>query len=260
MNPELASPLPVETSERPKDYYPQLYKMSRFVLRSIYDVRIQGEENILDEPAIYAANHVKFADSLLMSMVHTEQTGEPMRFVVKKEYLEGKGINNKGRLGAPVKWFMEHTWQIPVDREAGDASSTLKMVREVKAAKKRGESTGIHPGGTRIDESEGLTRFNEGVGLAAVSADLAAVPVSIEYGERPHWYSKIPVLLQYGTPITPEEFPLLPDPESSDAEQKRLTSKEKIRRVTMALEERVATMLDIARTGTKAVLKKYLED
>ncbi len=249
----------------PADYYRQLYVLSRFVLNRTYDVQIEGEENILDEPAIYAANHVQFADSLLMSAIHTEHTGAPMRFVIKQEYVEGSGLNNKGKLGRSTKWFMEHTWQIPVDREAKDSgASAMRMVRLAQAALQRGESVGIHPGGTRIDESEGLPRFNDGVGLIALTSRKPLVPVSLQYGEAEGRFKKTPVIVKYGEPVMPVDFSTLPDPDiilSTEAaetrEHERLTSKERVRRITSTAEARVAGLLNVARTGKKAVLKKH---
>ena len=254
-----------EKNVPPADYYRQLYVLSRFVLNRVYDITVEGEENILDEPAEYAANHVEFADSLIMSMIHTEATGRPMRFVIKQEYVDGLGIDDQGKYGRPVKWFMEHTWQIPVDREANDGgASAMAMVRKAKEAKKRGESIGIHPGGTRIDEAAGLPRFNDGVGLIALSGGFPVVPVSLQYGEKEGRFKKTPVLVKYGEPVHPVQFSSLPDPDiqlskeaASEREEVRLTSKERIRRITTTAEARVAQLLNIGRTGVKAQLKKY---
>lgn len=256
------------TPERPKDpadYYRQLYVVSRFVLHRLYDVRVEGSENILEEPASYAANHVNFSDSLIMSMLHTEKTGEAMRFVIKQEYLEGKGLDNNGKLGRSTKWFMEHTHQIPVDREAKDSgASAMRMVRQAKEIFKNGESIGIHPGGTRIDESGGLPRFNDGIGLIALSTGTPVVPVSLQYGESEGRFRKTPVVVKYGEPVMPYQFPTLPDPdveltpEAAEArEAERLSSKERVRRITQTAEARVAALLNVGRTGIKAQLKKY---
>ena len=263
--PAESTPKHQEKNVQPADYYRQLYVLSRFVLNRVYDITVEGEENILDEPAEYAANHVEFADSLIMSAIHTEKTGQPMRFVIKQEYVDGLGLDDKGKLGRSTKWFMEHTWQIPVDREAEDGgASAINMVRKAKEAKKRGESIGIHPGGTRINEAEGLPRFNDGVGLIALSAGLPVVPVSLQYGEKTGRFRKTPVLVKYGEPVHPAQFSNLPDPDidlSQGAavarEAQRLTGKERIRRITTTTEARVAKMLDIGRTGIKAQLKKH---
>ena len=62
----------------------------------------------------------------------------------------------------------------------------------------------------------------------------------------------------------PVDFSSLPDPDvvlSSEAaearEQERITSKERVRRITSTAEARVAGLLNISRTGKKAVLKKH---
>lgn len=267
--PELPKKSTPEKNVPPADYYRQLYVLSRFVLNRMFDITIEGKENILNEPAEYAANHVNFFDSLIMSMIHTEHTGKPMRFVIKQEYMEGKGIDNKGKFGRSLKWFMKHTWQIPVDREAKDnGASAMNMVRKAKEAKGRGESTGIHPGGTRIDdESDGLPRFNDGVGLIAMTAGLPVVPTSLNYGKKPegHFrkFKKRSVLVKYGEPVFTEQFATLPDPDAEQSlpteisEPERLTSKERIRRITTTTEVRVARLLNVGRTGVKATLKKY---
>ena len=139
------------------------------------------------------------------------------------------------------------------------------MVRLAQAALQRGESVGIHPGGTRIDESEGLPRFNDGAGLIALTSRKPLVPVSLQYGEAEGRFKKTPVIVKYGEPVMPVDFSTLPDPDiilsteeaAETREHERLTSKERVRRITSTAEARVAGLLNVARTGKKAVLKKH---
>jgi len=248
--------------KQPKDRYMRLYRLGRFAIRATHAITVEGAENILDEPAIYAANHVDFMDSLIISMLVTEKTKKPTRFIIKKEYMEGGGLDGKGRFGKSVMWFMKATQQIPVDRENEDPASILAMIRAAKAVKARGERLGIHPTGTRINDDEGLPEFNPGVGAIALATDEAVVPTGVGgYDQRKHWYNRRPVHVRFGVPIQPEEFATLADPDAVEEEHtRRLTGKEKVSRLTRNLEARVAELLGIHRTHTKAKLRKYRDD
>ena len=259
-----------EVTQGPKDYYPALFRLSEIALRNTYDISIHNPERILDEPAVYAANHVQFADSLLVSMIHTETTHHPMRFVIKKELSDGRGLDNEGKYGKPLQWFMGHTRQIPVDREGLDGgASTIAMSRLAREALRRGESIGIHPGRTRSDESDGLPLFEAGVGAIALSNKVPVVPVAIQYGEKSGGVGRrTSVDVSYGVPITPSDFPQLPPTtaeefanndattDSSDGSKpKRLSGTEKAMRIASEAERRVATMLNVQRTGLRAALR-----
>jgi hypothetical protein len=88
---------------------------------------------------------------------------------------------------------------------------------------------------------------------------MATIPVSLQYFEPEGPRGRIPLLVKYDTPILPGEYPLLPDP-NPEAENAPLNKKVIIKRLTHAVESRVARLLNVEQTGKKSVLKKYRDE
>jgi 1-acyl-sn-glycerol-3-phosphate acyltransferase len=118
-------------------------------------------------PAIVAANHLSFCDSLFLPLVVPGQ----MVFIGKDDYFVRKGI--KGRLMAA---FFRGVGTIPVDRrggsEAADALETaLRVLQE-------GRLFGIYPEGTRSPDGR-LYRGKTGVARLAVESGAPVFPCAL---------------------------------------------------------------------------------
>jgi 1-acyl-sn-glycerol-3-phosphate acyltransferase len=118
-------------------------------------------------PAIIAANHLSFCDSLFLPLVVPGH----LVFIGKDDYFVRKGI--KGRLMAA---FFRGVGTIPVDRSGGtEAADALSTALRVLRA---GRLFGIYPEGTRSPDGR-LYRGRTGVARLAVESGAPVVPCAL---------------------------------------------------------------------------------
>lgn len=230
-----------------RDLYKVLYPAFRFGLDRKFDRAVHGTEYIPDGAAIFTPNHIQIADSPLVAASYTEETGRPMRFAAKKEYFEGEGLDGKGKLGRPVKWLMQHSGMIPVDRESRDPRSFQALQAEALDRLAHGDAIALHPEGTRSEDGR-LHKFRSGAARIALEARVPLVPVGVMYTDFSNG-RKTHVDITFGRPIMPDEYTkppysLLPGmrPKSD------LLSQE--------LENRVADLTGMEQSGVFAQLRK----
>jgi 1-acyl-sn-glycerol-3-phosphate acyltransferase len=237
--------------KQPKDLYNVLYPIAKFALDFKYSHVITNPENILDEPAIYAANHTQAVDSLLLSEAYTETTGQPLRFVMKQGYAEGTGVDDKGKYGRTAKFVVDHTLQIPVSRE-GNSLEEMKLFQDrVASTLDRGDSVGIHPEATR-STGEALYKFKAGAARLAIANHVPIVPVGIVYYDI-EGSKKTGVDIMFGEPVTPRDLERIPYTLIPG-------TKNKANHVTQTIEHRVSELTNIPRAGIFAVLKKLRDE
>ena len=235
----------------PIDLYKAIYPFARFFLNRKFKSTIVNPENILDTPAIYAANHILAADSLLLTEAFTDTKHTPMRFVVKKGYAEGTGIDDKGKYGRTAKFIIDHTLHVPVSRE-GSSKEEYKLFEDrVAATLARGDSLGIHPEGTRSEDNR-LYRFKAGAARLAIANQVPIVPVGLVYETRSN-SSKVDAEISFGQPIFPNEleerpYTLIPG------------VKNKTDFMTQVLENRVAKLTGMSQTHAFAVLRRIRQN
>jgi fatty-acyl-CoA synthase len=126
-------------------------------------VRVVGRE-YMDTPGakIYAANHTSYFDVLPLML----GLGVPYHFVAKLE------VRHMPFIGTFLKQ-MGHVW---FDRTKGDAR--LKQSEQILQLLQQGKSVFIFPEGTFTKE-DGIRPFQLGAFKAAVSANVAVIPVSL---------------------------------------------------------------------------------
>jgi 1-acyl-sn-glycerol-3-phosphate acyltransferase len=134
-------------------------------LRLVFRPKVTG--TLPQGPAIIAANHLSFCDSLFLPLVVPGH----MVFIGKDDYFVRKGV--KGRLMAA---FFRGVGTIPVDRRGGvasaDALSTaLRVLRE-------GGLFGIYPEGTRSPDGR-LYRGKTGVARLAAESGAPVYPCAL---------------------------------------------------------------------------------
>lgn len=233
------------------DLYRALLPVARRALDHYYDRTVTGIENIMPDgqsigPAMYTPNHIVVADSPLIAVSYTEATDTPMRFGAKREYFDGKGLNDKGKHGRKVRWVMEHGLMIPVDRESKNARHFIELEKRSKRAFDRGDAVALHPEGTRSDDGK-LHKFKRGAALIAINAGVPAVPVGVVYSSYSN-ERKTHVDIMFGEPIMPDEY--------QSGVYSQLSTKAKAEAITTALETRVADLTGMEQSGVFAVLKK----
>lgn len=137
-------------------------------LKTLYRPTVHGLHHVpTNGPAILAANHSSFFDSIALPLVVPRQ----LRYPAKSEYFTQPGL--KGRAMAA---FFRGVGQIPTDRSGGRAS--LAALGEAEQVLKDGNLLGIYPEGTRSPDGR-LYRGRTGVVRLALSTGSPVVPVGL---------------------------------------------------------------------------------
>ncbi len=133
------------------------------LMRRLYRIRIEGLENIPpDGPAIVAANHISFLDSLFIPVAVPRR----VTYLAKAEYWDSW----------KTRWFFQMVGQIPVRRhDAEKAQAALEAGCQVLGV---GGMLGIYPEGTRSPDGR-LHRGKTGVARMAVRAGCPVIPVGL---------------------------------------------------------------------------------
>ena len=148
------------------------YGLSRVVigpfLHLIGRPKVTGLENIpRTGPAILAANHLSFIDSMYLPLM----IDRPVVFPAKAEYFEARGM--LGRIWAA---YLRSTNQLQIDREgARSAQATLAAAVHLLRA---GELFGFYPEGTRSPDGR-LYRGRSGIGYLALNSGAPVIPVAM---------------------------------------------------------------------------------
>jgi len=173
---------------------PKLYRFLRRVLPPIlnpwFPINLEGLDNVpSDRPAIVAANHLSFIDSIFMPM----NIKRPVYFLAKAEYFDSWR----------TRWFFAGVGCVPTRRDNPDAAMAA-MLTGVDILN-QGELLGIYPEGTRSPDGR-LYRGKTGPLRMAVTAGVPVVPVGIVGTDKvmptgSRLPKKVPVTVRYGEPI-----------------------------------------------------------
>jgi len=197
------------------------------IFHLLFRVRIEGREHVPSSgPAVVAANHQSFCDSLVIPLVVRRR----VTFLAKAEYFDAKR----------TAWLFRALGQIPIHRQGGDASArALATAREVLG---QGNLISLYPEGTRSIDGN-VHRGRTGVARLALECGVPVVPVGISGTDRiqpvgSRWFRPFKsVRVSFGPPMTFESPALV------DAETGR-TSNELLRRFTDELMAEIARLAD----------------
>ncbi|RZQ60541.1 lysophospholipid acyltransferase family protein [Amycolatopsis suaedae] len=150
---------------------------------------VTGREHLPDGPVILAANHLSFADSVVLKVLSPRR----VTFLAKAEYFRGPG-----------RLLFARFTDLPIDRGRYRAArAALDAAAGVLAD---GRVVGIYPEGTRSPDGR-LYRGRTGVGWLALATGAPVVPVGLGGTDRllpidrvlprPHR-----VTVRFGTPLT----------------------------------------------------------
>lgn len=133
------------------------------VMKGAYDLSVTGVENVpRTGPAILAANHISFIDSLLIPLAVPRR----VTYLAKAEYWESW----------KTRWFFDVVGQIPVQRRDSEkAQAALEAAMRVLGV---GGLLGIYPEGTRSPDGR-LYRGKTGVARMAATCGCPVVPVGL---------------------------------------------------------------------------------
>jgi 1-acyl-sn-glycerol-3-phosphate acyltransferase len=176
------------------------YALARLIATPLYRllwrVRVEGDERLPRRgPAILAANHVSFFDSVALIMT----VRRTLSFVGKVEYLDSW----------KTRRLLPALGMIPVDRSDGRrAVAALQIAAGVLRA---GRMFAIYPEGTRSADGD-LHAGHTGAAYLSMATGVPIVPAGIIGTERvqppgtrvPRPFR--PVTLRFGTPIDPAVY------------------------------------------------------
>lgn len=159
-------------------------------------VTVKGQENMLDEPALYVANHRSIFDIVIMYTHCKRLTGFVSKDVIEKI--------------PSLRVWMRYLYCIFLDRK--DPRSGMKMILQAVDQIKQGISVCIFPEGTRNKGEEPcVLPFKEGSFKIATKSGCPIIPVSINnsvevFEAHIPRLRKTHVIVEYGTPIYPNEL------------------------------------------------------
>jgi 1-acyl-sn-glycerol-3-phosphate acyltransferase len=161
------------------------------IFRLLWRVRIEGRDNVPRHgPAVVAANHQSFCDSLFIPLAVTRR----VTYLAKAEYFDSW----------KTAWFFRAVGQIPIRRGGGDASArALATAREVLS---RGRIVGLYPEGTRSADRL-VHRGHTGVARLAMECAVPVIPVGVDGTDRVQpigWRRMRPfqrVTIRFGPPM-----------------------------------------------------------
>ncbi len=158
-------------SKKIGDYGAKIWsQFSFYVLKKLCKIeyKIIGQENILNEPCIYACKHQSMWETVVMHLI----LNRPV-YAYKKEL---EKIPFYG-------WFLKFMSGIGVDRKGG-MKSLKNVISQAKFYLNKGQSVVIFPQGTRVPVGESVKDFPYQAGITALynSCETKIVPVALNSG------------------------------------------------------------------------------
>jgi 1-acyl-sn-glycerol-3-phosphate acyltransferase len=135
------------------------------LVKAVYRLRSEGVEHIpLEGPAVIAANHVSFADAVILMGA----SPRPIRFVMDHRIFR-----------TPLLGFIfRHTGAIPIASAKEDTALMEKAFADVSAALANGELIGIFPEGNITRDGE-LQPFRPGIARILAANPVPVVPMAL---------------------------------------------------------------------------------
>jgi len=141
--------------------YAACYQLSKFVADAFFDLRVYGQENIIEEgPALLAMNHQSFLDPPFAGICCQREI----------HYLARKTLFDVPVLG----FFLRRINVIGVDRDGSDVAALKAVMRVLKA----GGCTIVFPEGTRTPDGA-LQPAKPGAGFIIAKTLAPVIPMRI---------------------------------------------------------------------------------
>jgi len=160
-------------------FYNNIKKFLNVPMKLLFDIKVEGLDNIPDDNYILAGNHKSMFDiPLLITSIP-----DNIHFMAKKEIFSVIGLN----------YIVKNMGAIPVNRDGVD----IKVLKTSINLLKDGEVIGIFPEGTRNKTEDIILPFKGGVNMLSNRSNKLILPFGIsgEYKFRGD------ILLNIGKPI-----------------------------------------------------------
>ncbi len=201
-------------------------------------------------PAIIAANHQSFCDSLFLALILRRR----LTFLAKAEYFDSRR----------TAWFFRAVGMIPIRRTGGDVSQ--RALETGISVLRRGGLLGVYPEGTRSPDDR-VHRGRTGAARMVFEADVPVIPVGIVGTDRVqpigsrfvHPFRRVTV--RFGPPLHGHDFVPGPaqavgSPAARDEESERGASPPPEPDGVRILTDRL--MCEIARLSDRAYVDEYI--
>jgi 1-acyl-sn-glycerol-3-phosphate acyltransferase len=133
----------------------------RCLFRTLFGLRIQGEENLVREgPVMVVANHESFVDPPLIGTLYTDD----MYYLARKSLMTS----------ALLKWIYISWNSIPIDQDRPDMTGLKAIIKLLQSGKR----VVVFPEGQRTEDGN-LCEAQPGVGLIASKANTLIQPIRI---------------------------------------------------------------------------------
>jgi 1-acyl-sn-glycerol-3-phosphate acyltransferase len=162
-------------------------------LRHAYDIDVDDIDRLPSGPAILAANHRSFMDSVFLASV----VDRPVAFLAKAEYFDRRA----------TAWIFRSTGQIPLRR--GSPAGARKALDAARGVLDGGGVVGVYPEGSRSRDGR-LHRGHLGPARLALASGAPIVPVGLLGTERVQAPDQQlprlgkPVAVRFGSPFRVE--------------------------------------------------------
>ena len=164
------------------------YKLSKFIARTFFRLRVYGGENIIEDgPALLAMNHQSFLDPPFAGICCRRE----IFFLARKTLFD-----------VPVLGFLlKRINVIGVDREGSDVSAMKSVLRVIR----EGSCTIVFPEGTRTRDGN-LLPARPGAGLIIAKTLAPVVPMRIfgafeAFPRNTKWPRRSPITIVIGGPL-----------------------------------------------------------
>ena len=141
--------------------YAVSYQFSKFVGQALFDLRIYGQENIIEEgPALLAMNHQSFLDPPFAGI----SCQRPIHYLARKTLFDIPVVG----------WILRRINVLGVDREGSDVAALKAVMRILRS----GGCTIVFPEGTRTRDGS-LQPAKPGAGFIIAKTLAPVVPMRI---------------------------------------------------------------------------------
>lgn len=163
-------------------FYEIMWAIVRPVVLLFHPIRVEGLENLTDEPVLLCANHSSNWDPILM--VAALPQNERIRIMAKEQLFRIPVVN----------WLIRKMGAFPVNRGHSDISAIKTSIQSLKD----GCHLLVFPEGTRVKEP-GKAPVKGGVAMIAIRSGVKLLPVFI--GTTKKVFQRVPII--FGKPFAP---------------------------------------------------------
>jgi len=171
-----------------RPFYRFSYNLVGLHLKLCHHIRIEGRENVPEDPCLIVGNHASYLDPTTIGWA----IGKEINFLGRKDLFRPPVLS----------WLLPMCNVLPIDRDGNDISGLRGIIKMLKG----GRSVLIFPEGTRSPDGQ-LQPAEPGAGLLAVKAGVRVLPARV-FGSYEAWhkggrYRAMPMRVVVGQPYWP---------------------------------------------------------